>query len=157
MPFVEHVDGLLVLLAVGGAGGLVRAQGPLDVRRQLGSQPIGGSRPQLHGRRRVGDHQPAQARRPAHGVLGGQHAAPRLPEQRVAVGDAQRLHQIVQLRQEELNRPEVGCRVRQMRGPAVAELVVVHDGPVTGQRRQPEQVVVRAAGAAVQHDQWHPT
>jgi len=50
----------------------------------------------------------------------------------VAVGDPERVHEVVQLAHEEVDRPEVGAAVRVVRATAVPELVVVDDGAAVG-------------------------
>ncbi len=60
----------------------------------------------------------------------------------------------MQLPDEEVDGPEVGAAFREVGGAAVAYLVVEDDlPPVTGEVGQREQVVVRAPGPAVQHDE----
>jgi hypothetical protein len=75
----------------------------------------------------------------------------------VPIGHAESLDEVVQLADEEVDRPKVGSSVRVMGAAAVAELVVVDDGPVTCEVDQREDVVVRRAGAAVKDDErrWH--
>ena len=70
------------------------------------------------------------------------------------VGDAERLDEVVQLADEEVDRPELGAALREVRAAAVAELVVEDDrAAVTREVADGEQVVVRRAGPAVQRDE----
>ena len=71
----------------------------------------------------------------------------------VAVGDPERVDEVVQLADEEVDRPEVGAAVRIVRAAPVAELVVVDDGTSVGEVGEREEVVVRRAGAAVEDDE----
>ena len=71
----------------------------------------------------------------------------------MAVGDPERVDEVVQLADEEVDRPEVGAAVRVVRAAAVAELVVVDDGAAVGEVGEREEVVVRRAGAAVEDDE----
>ena len=86
-------------------------------------------------------------------VLLRQEPAPRLAEDVVAVGDPERVDEVVQLADEELGRPELGPAVRVVRAAAVAELVVVDDRALVGEVCEREEVVVRRAGAAVEDDE----
>ena len=88
-------------------------------------------------------------------MFGAEHAAPRLSEQVVATGDAETLEEILEFVEKEIDGPEVRAFVAQVRGLAVAELVVVNDR-ASGVRDvgDGEQVVVRAAGPAVHRDEW---
>ena len=155
---VERVHGLRVLRRRRRARALVRAQHGLHLGRQGGAQAVRLLDPERHARRRVRDHHAEQPGRPVEGVLEREHAAPRLAEQQVAIIDAEGLEQAGQLALEQLHRPELGRRVAQMVAAPVAELVVEHDRPArVAERQQRLEVVVRAAGAAVQqHDRRRP-
>jgi hypothetical protein len=72
----------------------------------------------------------------------------------VVIGDVERRDEVVQLADEQLDGPEVSAPLGQVRAAAVAELVVVDNGPAAGgQVGQGQQVVVCGAGTAVQDDQ----
>src|SRR5207237_6473708 len=72
----------------------------------------------------------------------------------MARADAQRVDEVVQLADEEVDRPEVGAALRVVRAPSVAELVIEDDrAPALGEVGEGEQVVVRGAGPAMEHDQ----
>jgi len=72
----------------------------------------------------------------------------------VPVGDPERVDEIVELPDEQIDRPEVGAALRVVRTPAVADLVVEDDrAAVLREVGEHEQVVVRRAGAAVECDQ----
>ena len=58
-------------------------------------------------------------------VLLGEEAAPGLAEHVVAIGDPERVDEVVQLADEELGRPELGAAVRIVRAAAAPDLVVV--------------------------------
>ena len=73
----------------------------------------------------------------------------------VPVGDPERVDKIVELPDEQVDRPEVGAPLRVVRAPAVADLVVEDDSAaVLREVGEHEQVVVRRAGAAVKGDEW---
>ncbi len=87
-------------------------------------------------------------------VLLREEAAPRLAEHVVALSQAERVDEIVELADEEIDRPEVGAPLRVVRAAPVADLVVVDDGAAAvGQIRDREQVVVRRPRPAVEDDQ----
>jgi hypothetical protein len=107
-----------------------------------------------HRRGRVADHERPQALGLTDGVLGGEHPAPGLPEQVVAVRDAERFEQVVQLVHEEVDGPEVGALVGQVRRAPRSQLVVVDNGPtLVGQGGDSHDVVVGAARSPVGDDQ----
>ena len=122
----------------------------MNVGRELRPQLSRGGEPERHRRRRIGDDEASKSFRLTDGMLGAQHAAPRLAEQMIVVRDAELLEEILELVEKEVDGPEVGALVSQMRRPSVAELVVVNDRP-SGARDvgDGQQIVVRAARAAV--------
>jgi hypothetical protein len=79
--------------------------------------------------------------------------APGLAEDVVAVGDPERADEVVQLSDEQVDRPEVCAAVGVVRAAAVAELVVVDDGPAVGEIGEREEVVVGRARTTVQNDE----
>ncbi|PAV69271.1 hypothetical protein WR25_25886 [Diploscapter pachys] len=151
---VEHLGGGDVVGRGVVAHGFVAQQGFLDVLGQLFAQAVGLAHPGAHVGRRVGDHQAAQAPGLAHRVFAGEHTAPGLAQQCVALADAQVLKQVVELIQEQLHRPERRRHLRQVGGTAVAQLVVVDDRVATGgDIFIGIDIVVGAARAAVQDDE----
>ena len=83
-----------------------------------------------------------------------EEAAPRLAEDVVAVADPEVVDEVRELAHEELDRPEVGAALGQVRRLAVSELVVEDDGPaVVREIGEREEVVVRRARPAVQRDE----
>ena len=105
------------------------------------------------GGRRIGEDERAQPWGFVKRVLLRQETAPGLAEDVMAVGDPERVDEAVQFSNEQVDGPEVGAAIRIVSAAAVAELVVVDDGPRAGEVREGEQVVVRRAGAAVEHDE----
>ena len=71
----------------------------------------------------------------------------------MAVGDPERVDEVVQLPDEQVDRPEVGAAVGVVGAAAVAELVVVDDGPAVGEIGEREEVVVGRAWTAVKNDE----
>ena len=71
----------------------------------------------------------------------------------MAVGDPERVDEVVQLADEELGRPELGSAVRVVGAAAAADLVVVDDRARAGKVGEREEVVVCPTGAAVQDDE----
>ena len=73
----------------------------------------------------------------------------------VAAGDAERVDEVVELADEQVDRPEIRAALRVVRAPAVADLVVEDDrAPVLREVGEREQIVVRRAWAAVEGDEW---
>ena len=73
----------------------------------------------------------------------------------VPAGDSERVDQVVELADEQVDRPEIRAALRVVRAPAVADLVVEDDSAaVLREVGEHEQVVVRRAGAAVKGDEW---
>jgi len=72
----------------------------------------------------------------------------------VPVGDSERLDEVVQLADEELDRPEICTAVRIVRAAAVPELVLMDDRAAVGEVGEREEIVVRPARPSVQHDEW---
>ena len=70
----------------------------------------------------------------------------------MAVGDPERLDEVVQLADEQLGLPELGAAVRVVRAAPVADLVVVDDRALVAEIPEREEVVVGRAGPAVQRD-----
>ena len=101
----------------------------------------------------VGEDERAQAGRLRERVLLGEEPAPGLAQHVVAVGDPEGIDEVVELADEELDRPELGAAVGIVRAAAVADLVVVDDGAVGREIREREEVVVRPARAAVEDDE----
>jgi hypothetical protein len=135
-----------------GACGLVSVQRGLGLLGQLRPKLGGGGHPQRHGGRRVADRQRRESGRLPHGDFGAEHPAPGLPEHVVLV-DAECVAHRVELRDEQIGRPEVDRCVGQVSAVAASELVVVDDRApgFVGQLGDVAHVVVRHAGAAVQH------
>jgi hypothetical protein len=69
--------------------------------------------------------------------------------------ELERTKQVLEFVDEELGRPEVGRRIREMRAVAASELVVVDDraAGLVGEQPDVAHVVVSHAGPAVQHDE----
>ena len=66
----------------------------------------------------------------------------------------QRVDEIVQLAHKQLDRPEVGTPIGEVRAAPIAQLVVVDDSPaIMREIRERQEVVVRRAGAAMENDQ----
>jgi hypothetical protein len=103
--------------------------------------------------RGVREDERAQPGRVRERVLLAEEAAPRLAEDVVAVGDSERVDEVVELANEELDRPEVGAPVRIVRAAAVPELVVVDDRAAVGQVGDRQEIVVGGPGPAVQDDE----
>ena len=101
----------LVLRVVRRARLLVPAQRLLDLRRQQRAQPVrlGDEVGERGGR--VGEDERAQPGRLRERVLLAEEAAPGLAEDVVAVGDPERVDEVVQLADEQVDRPEVGAAV----------------------------------------------
>ena len=73
----------------------------------------------------------------------------------VPAGDSERVDQVVELADEQVDRPEVGAAFGIVRAPTVADLVVEDDrAAVLREVREDEQVVVRRAGTTVERDEW---
>ena len=123
------------------SGGSSRAQ-PVRLADEVGER--GG---------RVGEDERAQPGRVRERVLLAQEPAPGLAEDVVAVGDPERADEVVQLPDEQVDRPEVGAAVGVVGAAAVAELVVVDDGPAVGEIGEREEVVVGRAWTAVKNDE----
>src|SRR3954454_12686219 len=69
-------------------------------------------------------------------------------------GDSERVDEVVELADEQVDGPEVGSALRVVRAPAVADLVVEDDRPaVMREVGEREEVVVRCAGATVKGDE----
>src|SRR5947209_5794654 len=87
-------------------------------------------------------------------VLLAEEAAPRLDQTEVSIGDSERLDEVVQLPDEELDRTEVGAALGVVRRAAVPDLVVEDDrAAVSREVGHRKQVVVRRARAAVERDE----
>ncbi len=129
VPPVEDEARLHVLWVVVRACGLVLVERRPHVLRELRAELAGLAREVGPRRRGVGEDERAQPGRLRERVLLREEAAPGLAEHVVAFGDPERLDEVVQLADEEVDRPEVGAAVRVVRAAAVAELVVVDDGP----------------------------
>ena len=153
MAAVEDHARRLVLRVVGRLRFLVPAQGLLDLRRESRAQPVrlGDEVGERGGR--VGEDERAQPGGLRERVLLAEEPAPGLAEDVVAVGDPERVDEVVQLADEQVDRPEVGAAVRVVRAAAVAELVVVDDGPAVGEIGEREEVVVGRAWPAVKDDE----
>src|SRR5262245_15344011 len=124
MPPVEDHAGLLVLGIIGRPGFLVAPKRGLDLRGQLLPEPVA-LRDEVRERRGgVGEHERAQAGRLSDPVLLREEAAPRRAEHVIPIADAELLDEVRELPDEELHGPEVAAAVGQVRGSAVAELVV---------------------------------
>ena len=73
----------------------------------------------------------------------------------VPAGDSERVDQVVELADEQVDRPEIRAALRVVRAPAVADLVVEDDrAAVLREVGEREQIVVRRAWAAVEGDEW---
>jgi hypothetical protein len=126
----------------------------LHVLRQVAAEAVGLLHPGLERGGGIGNDQAPQPLRLQHGVFRGQHAAPGLTDEVIAVGDAEMLEQAVEFAQEEIDRPEIGALVAQMGGASVSQLVVVDDSATGGSEAlEGVDVIVGAAGAAMQHHQ----
>src|SRR5512133_3997342 len=72
----------------------------------------------------------------------------------VPVGDSERVHQVVELADDTVDRPEIRAAHRVVRAPAVADLVVEDDrAAVLHEVGEREQIVVRRAWTAVEGDE----
>src|SRR2546426_10877876 len=86
-------------------------------------------------------------------MLHREHAAPRLADHGVPVGDADMERELCELVLEELRRPELRRRVGKVAALAAADLVVEHaPAPEPAQLRDRLRVVMRRARAAVTDD-----
>jgi hypothetical protein len=110
-PVEDHAR-RLVLRIVGRLRFLVPAEGLLDLRREQRAQPVrlGDEVGERGGR--VGEDECAQPGRVRERVLLAEEPAPGLAEDVVAVGDPERADEVVQLPDEQVDRPEVGAAVR---------------------------------------------
>src|SRR5690349_469668 len=73
----------------------------------------------------------------------------------IVVGDTELLEKILELVEEQADRPEVGAFVSKMRRPPVAELIVVNDRTAReGDVGHGQQIVVRATRTAMGRDEW---
>src|SRR3954447_12097288 len=89
-------------------------------------------------------------------MLGAEHPAPGLSDQVVLVLGPEAAEKVVELLEEQVDGPEVGALVRQVRGLAAPELVVgAHRPALLREPRHSERVVVCGAGPSVEdHDRW---
>src|SRR3954453_23961173 len=89
-------------------------------------------------------------------MLGAEHPAPGLSDQVVLVLGPEAAEKVVELLEEQVDGPEVGALVGQVRGLAGTKLVVVDDRPaLLREPRHPQRVVVCGAGPSVEdHDRW---
>lgn len=146
MPLVKVLHRLLVLGVVECAVLLVLLEGALDLGGQLRTPVIARFDPQRHAGWGVGYDEFAEALGSAYGKHGAQHAAPRLAEKVEGVLDGEMAHEVVQLGEEQLRRPEGGIEAlgAQVRAAAVADLIVEDYGDRVRRRqpRQRQQVVV---------------
>jgi hypothetical protein len=72
----------------------------------------------------------------------------------VVVGDPEGADEVVQLPDEQLRRPELRAAVGIVGAATVAELVVMDDRTPVGEIGHRQEVVVRPAWPAVQHNEW---
>jgi hypothetical protein len=87
-------------------------------------------------------------------MLGAQHSTPRLAKEVIPVGDAELIEEILELVEKEVDGPEVGAFVSQMRRASVAELIVVDDRTSrAGDVGHRQQIVVCSARSAVGGDE----
>ena len=150
MALVEDHARLLVLGVVRGAGLLVALQRRLDLRRELRAEPVRlGDEVRKRGRG-VREHEGAQPAWLGECVLLAEEPAPRRAEHVVPAGDSERVDEVVELADEQVDGPEVAVPPLVVRRSAVADLVVEHHGAVVGEVGQRQQVVVRRAGPPVE-------
>jgi len=118
------------------------------------TQAVGFADPGTHAGGRVGRDKRTQALGLQNRVFAAEHAAPGLPENRVVLADLQVVQQVVQFVEEQADSPEGRGFVGQVRGAAVAQLVVVDDGVTTGgDVLEGIDVIMGAAGTAVDDHQ----
>ncbi len=108
--------------------GLVPQKRILNLGREIEAKPVGLRDPERHRGGGVRDDEGLEPGRPTDRMFGAQHAAPGLPDEVVAPGDAEMGQEVVEFGEEEVDGPEAGAAVAQVGRAAVAELVVVHDG-----------------------------
>src|SRR5205814_5713224 len=102
---------------------------------------------------RVGENDRPQSGRMGQRVLLGQEAAPGGTEDVMATGDPERIDEVVELADEQLDRPELGAALRVVRRASVSDLVVEDDRAAVREVGKRKQVVVRRARAAMERDQ----
>src|SRR5256714_12075329 len=127
MALVEDHAGRLVLRIVGRARLLVSLQRRLYFWRKLGPQAIRLGQEVRERGCRVRQHERFQPRWVCERVLLSQKAAPGGAEHVMPVGDPERVYEVVEVADEQRDRPEIGAAVGLVRAPAVADLVVEDD------------------------------
>jgi hypothetical protein len=153
VPPVEDETCLHVLRVV------VRARRFMPVERRL--HVCGQFRAQLAGlggevgprRGGVGEDERAQPAGLRERVLLRKEPAPRLTQHLVTIGDSESVDEVVELTDEEIDRPELGAAVGIVRAAAAPDLVVVDDRAVGREIHEREEVVVCPARAAVEDDE----
>src|SRR5688572_7470999 len=146
MPLHQETQSRLVAGVAGGAFGFVTLQRDLDLRRKRRAvREIVGD-PARRADQRRGQDRALQAGGIARGIFDRDQPAPGMAEDDAAV-DLQRRAQGVHLGDEALDRP-VALVARLVRVAAI-ELVVEDDGALFAEPGKRQEVVVRAAGPAV--------
>ena len=154
MLVVVHLLGGEILRIRRGSRRLVAIERRLNLGRERSSHDLRFARPKLHRRRRVADDERLESAWATNRVLGGKHAAPGLAQKEVLIRDAVRVEQIVELIQEEVDRPEVRPLVGQQCRSTSTNLVVVDDrSSRAGDLGETDEIVVRATWPTVRDNE----